>query len=470
MKKKLLISLILAVLVYIGLAQVEHIDGEWFLFGKQVTWARWVEEGGNRYYYNELGKMIVDQKKEIGGKTYLFQPDGAVFVGKANVDGSWYYFDEPNGVMRVGWVELDGLRYYHEADGRMVKDCQKAIDGKTYLFTESGAAFTGQIKEGADYYYFDAELGKLYDAEREVDGKWFFYGEDAKRLGTGWFTLPDGRYVYHDGDGMRFGEQVVDGKSYFFNTNNGDMMTGLLYYLGYKYTIGDDGVITEKLKMKIWQGIDVSRHQGSDIDWEKVADSGIQFAIIRAGWLSSTDTPIFMPDEYFTRNVAEAKKYGISVGSYIYLYNYETAGIAQGLDEFDAFAVSNRLDFDLPVFLDVEDEDVFKPGTDERGGYVHRTELLLESLDYLRDLGYKPGVYSFLKWANNEFDAQRISDAGNAFWLAYWYNNDAELDPATMAWNGAYPGVWQYRDTGRVPGIRGNVDKNYMYLDILDLE
>ena len=35
-----------------------------------------------------------------------------------------------------------------------------------------------------------------------------------------------------------------------------------------------------KLEVK---GIDVSKHQG-EIDWQKVKDSGVQFAVLRAGY------------------------------------------------------------------------------------------------------------------------------------------------------------------------------------------
>jgi glucan-binding YG repeat protein/GH25 family lysozyme M1 (1,4-beta-N-acetylmuramidase) len=474
-KKRLLFiisGLILLTLICICSTQIRQINGHWYFFNvpprnEQVGW---VEEGGQLHYYEKYGSMITNQQKQIGLNTYLFQADGTVFIGETTIDGARYYFAAPDGVRKAGWVERAGKRYYFDELGRKVTGRQRYVDGNIYLFEPSGAAFDGQIQMESAYYYFDAVLGMLHNAEKQIDEKWFFFGADGKRFLNGWFTLPDARRVYYDGDnGMLFGEQEIDGKSYFLNTSTGDMQTGTLYYLGFKYTIGEDGVITEKVHMQIWRGIDVSYFQGPNINWKAVADSGVQFAIIRAGWLEPEKKPVFKEDDYYVRNVLEAQKYGISVGSYVFVYNHNPEDLAQGLDEFHRYTTENRLDFDLPVFLDIEDGKYFKPNTDQLGGYEYRTNLIRSGLEHLSALGYKPGIYAYLKWANKEFAVQRLIDEGYPFWLARWYDNNAELDSATMAWNDAYPSVWQYRDTGKVPGIRGFVDMDYMYLDFMNL-
>ena len=56
---------------------------------------------------------------------------------------------------------------------------------------------------------------------------------------------------------------------------------------------------------KYLTGIDVSEHQ-YDIDWEKVAADGIDFAMIRVGYRGSTAGQIYT-DEYFEKNIAGAK-------------------------------------------------------------------------------------------------------------------------------------------------------------------
>jgi GH25 family lysozyme M1 (1,4-beta-N-acetylmuramidase) len=391
-------------------------------------------------------------------------------TGLRHTNDHWYLYKILLTPSEPYWTEEDGKRYYIGKSGKKVTDSEIVIDGNTYLFDEDGAAVSGQVKRNGAYYYYDYMLGKQFNAEETIDGKWFFFGGDGRRFGTGWKTLPDGREVYYDKkDGMQFGEQTIDGEDYFLNTSSGDKMTGTLYYMGYKYNISEKGIIDEKVKMKILSGIDVSYHQGPDIDWKKVAGSGIQFAVIRAGVFGSKESPIFQPDELCVRNVSEAQKYGISVGVYIYLYSYESEMIDEGLEQFDSFMNENRLNIDLPAFIDVENEKYFKPATDERGGYEYRTELLSESLKKLRGYGYKPGIYSFYKWANNHLDVPRLIDEGNAFWLARWYDNNKELVPETMTWHDGYPALWQYRDTGKVAGVPKKVDRDYMYLDMMDL-
>ena len=60
-------------------------------------------------------------------------------------------------------------------------------------------------------------------------------------------------------------------------------------------------------------GIDVSKHQG-EIDWPKVAASGVRFAILRAGY-GNTAT---QADPYFAANYTGAKAAGLKVGAYWY--------------------------------------------------------------------------------------------------------------------------------------------------------
>ena len=72
-------------------------------------------------------------------------------------------------------------------------------------------------------------------------------------------------------------------------------------------------------------GVDVSAHQG-EIDWERVADAGIDFAMIRAGYRGYTEGGIFQ-DEYFVQNMEGAIAAGLEVGVYFF---------SQAVDEEEA--------------------------------------------------------------------------------------------------------------------------------------
>ena len=460
--KIVLLVVLLAWGLFLGFG-LRYINGYWFLYDMPDR-SGWIGEGADRQYLDRHAGVVKDTLLEIDSQKYYFDPEGYVYKGEINLDGYVYLFDEQTGMMQYGWIERGGERYYYDEEGRKIMDREYAIGGNDFLFGATGAEVTGPVvRNGADYYY-EALTGKVKDEERQVDGAWFYYTDDGTRFGTGFEELPDGRTAYYDGDkGMLFGEQTIDGKPYLLSTGRGKMMTGTVYYNGKVYRIGDDGVILGKTKLSLWKGIDVSVHQ-DDIDWKAVADSGVQFAIVRAGYLASEDRPIFQPDRLYAQNILGAQENGISVGVYLYIYNYTEDGLAEGLKQFHDYTVENRISPDLPVFLDIEDKDYFKPGSDDLGGYDYRTGFTRDGMKQLRDMGYEAGFYTFQTWANNEFDAERLFNEGYPFWLANWFGNDKELDPGTLSWNKtAQPSLWQYRATGQVSGISKEVDMNYLY-------
>ena len=61
-------------------------------------------------------------------------------------------------------------------------------------------------------------------------------------------------------------------------------------------------------------GIDVSHHNGR-IDWESVARDDKKFAILKCQYEAQSHRI----DEYFEYNYAEAGKYGLARGVYIYI-------------------------------------------------------------------------------------------------------------------------------------------------------
>ena len=78
-------------------------------------------------------------------------------------------------------------------------------------------------------------------------------------------------------------------------------------------------------------GIDVSRWQG-DIDWTKVREAGIEFAIIKAG--GSDDG--FYTDSKFEKNYKGAKEAGISVGAY-YIVGSKCVSRIDGVSDANRF-------------------------------------------------------------------------------------------------------------------------------------
>ena len=103
--------------------------------------------------------------------------------------------------------------------------------------------------------------------------------------------------------------------------------------------------------MTVYKGIDVSKWQG-EINWSKVKNSGIQFAMLRSsfGWGASYN------DNFFEYNYKHAKEVGIAVGAYH--YSYATTP-EEAVKEADfCYSVIKGKRFEYPIAYDMEDNKV----------------------------------------------------------------------------------------------------------------
>lgn len=195
------------------------------------------------------------------------------------------------------------------------------------------------------------------------------------------------------------------------------------------------------------QGIDVSEHQGR-IDWNAVKASGIDFAILRVGF----GAPSWggRVDYQFNRNISECERLGIPYGVYIYSYAFDNQ---QAADE--ASMVINCLSGHnprLPVYYDLEDNSIIANG--RQTGIASRAQVFCNRIS---SAGYEPGIYANLNWFNNILTDSVFKSSSWDHWIAQ-YNSQCD-------YTGNYS-FWQYKSNGKVPGINGNVDMNYAYVDV----
>ena len=192
---------------------------------------------------------------------------------------------------------------------------------------------------------------------------------------------------------------------------------------------------------KYW-GIDVSHHQGT-IDWQTVKNSGIDFVIIRCGYggdYASQD------DRQWEANVRACEELDIPYG--VYLYSYATS-VADAYSEAQhVLRLLKGHNPSLPVFLDLEENRTAVTGNDMMG------QITQTFYDEVTKAGYKVGVYASLSWWQYYFTAPIFSNDNLYRWIAQW-------GPA-CTYNGRYE-MWQYTETGTLPGIAGNVDMDYWY-------
>lgn len=185
------------------------------------------------------------------------------------------------------------------------------------------------------------------------------------------------------------------------------------------------------------KGIDVSHYQNDagPINWSSVKASGIDFVLIKATENNSVDP-------YFIKNITDAQAAGLHTGAYHFL----RAGDALAQANLFLSTVKPYAP-DYPLVVDVEASDLTALGTD------NITSLVVTFCNAVRAAGFKPMVYTNLDWATNHLNMSRLSDYG--LWFARY--NHAPL----------YDGVdiWQYSSTTSVPGISGNVDGDYAYVN-----
>ena len=193
-------------------------------------------------------------------------------------------------------------------------------------------------------------------------------------------------------------------------------------------------------------GIDVSKWNGI-IDWDKVKNAGVQFAIVRAGYRGSV-TGSLVEDPQFVANMKGAAAAGIPVGVYFF---------TQATDEKEAVEEASAVlelirDFQLtyPVFIDTEGAG----GNGRADGLNAETRTLVceAFCRTVENAGYTAGVYASRNWYNNNLQTARLENYH--IWLAEYRS--------VPLYQGYYK-TWQYTSKGKVDGIEGRVDINITY-------
>lgn len=193
------------------------------------------------------------------------------------------------------------------------------------------------------------------------------------------------------------------------------------------------------------RGIDVSMWQG-DIDFERVAASGVDMVYIRSSLGSD------YVDPYFQQNYDRARAAGLNVGFYHYVTARTTAQ-AEYQAHFFASVIQGK-EFPCRLAMDFEDLTSLNPAQANEIGlaFIQKAEELC---------GKGTVVYSNAYNAGNVFDGELTR---YPLWIAEYGVSSPSSAVNWDAWAG-----WQYSDTGRVPGISGYVDMDY-YTDAMFLD
>ncbi len=191
-------------------------------------------------------------------------------------------------------------------------------------------------------------------------------------------------------------------------------------------------------------GIDVSAYQGS-INWSKVKKAGITFVMIRAGYRGSTDGTI-IKDKRFAENLKGAKAAGLDVG----VYFYSSAVSAKEAVEEAKWTLKQiqHQGITMPVAFDMEEDSSSRT---YKLTMRQKTKITDAFCSIVRQNGYKPLIYGNPTWIYNSLDLSYLTRYN--LWIAH-YTNQTNFQYQYI--------MWQYSESGRLPGITGTVDMDIL--------
>ena len=203
------------------------------------------------------------------------------------------------------------------------------------------------------------------------------------------------------------------------------------------------------------EGIDVSSYSGN-IDWKKVKESGIDFAMIRVGGRGYGEEGEMYTDERALEYINGAKAEGIKVGAYFFSQAVSTE---EAIEEADYVkTVLGDIKLDYPVAYDweiIKDDDA---RTDSVSA-SQATECARAFCDRVKELGYTPILYSPSRELYFKYDLSRLAD------IDIWYCEYANVPTFYYEFS-----MWQYSATGAIDGIEGAVDLNICFTIVADYD
>ena len=242
-------------------------------------------------------------------------------------------------------------------------------------------------------------------------------------------------YIFQDAEGNEYKAELlpdVPECTYDFACLETDKNTG------YKQYRDKDNAVSSRM------GIDVSEFQGESIDWKKVKASGVEFVIIRLGYRAYGESGALVLDAMYEKNIKGALDAGLDVGVYFFS---QAISASEAVEEAE-FVLDHIRGYDIsgPVVYDPEEIKYDTARTDQntRQEYTNYCKIFCDPIE---SEGYDAMIYANMKWMAFTLDMEEL--AGYDFWYADYH--------AVPQCPYDYK-IWQYSETGSVPGINGSVD------------
>ena len=406
-----------------------QIKGKWYHFRKygELDTNKWI----GSYYVKEDGMMAENELvyDPTYNSSFYFDENGK-YLNKQwkEIDGDWYYFKDGGYIAKNEWVDS----YFIKGNGRMAKN-EMQYDQSTsssYYFKDDGTyAKNYWAKVGGYWYYFKGN-GKV--ARKEwIENK--YYVLDNGKMATGTHIIDHYQYVF-DGSGNVLSKKAVDigwvekdGKRYFYN--------------GAAQRLGDE--TTKKV-------MDVSEHQGLIKNWEGIIkDNDIDAVIVRIGYSGAED-------KYLANNISELNRLGVPYGIYLYTYASTEADGVEDAEQTLKLIKKYNIKPTYPIYFDLEDWRYTNGAKSAPTDTTTWVKIWKAYRDTMAKAGYtNVRIYSYQYLLQNRLNDPEILKYVD--WVAaYTPQLTYQLPYSQPSWG------WQYTDKEFVTGL-GNVDMSVWF-------
>ena len=201
-----------------------------------------------------------------------------------------------------------------------------------------------------------------------------------------------------------------------------------------------DGQVRSRL------GIDVSEHEG-DIDWEAVAEDGVEFVMVRLGNRGATEGELYLDDRFWD-NFNGVKEAGLDRGVYFFS---QAITVEEAIEEADfVLSTLNGESLQYPIAFDHEESvgGVLQSRSSEVSD-DEMTAIMEAFCARVEAAGYRSLVYG------NTYDLARFNYSSLKQKDVWWAQYTAPAPTAKLDIV-----MWQFTGDGSVNGVPGGVDMN----------
>ena len=160
-----------------------------------------------------------------------------------------------------------------------------------------------------------------------------------------------------------------------------------------------------------------------------------------------------MQDEKFEKYASEAERVGLDLGVYFFTQAI-TVEEAEDEAEFVLRLIEDHK-ISYPVAFDTEyiDDENARTNTTEISDEL-RSDICKAFCERIKQEGYYPMIYASENWMRRYLKVEALKDYD--LWAPQYLDENDYLYDFTM---------WQYTDSGNIPGVRGEVDLDISMVD-----